>query len=251
MPALTGRVRSGRQAVSPATPSISCPRITSSAKAPVTQDACRSVPSRVKPARAAARIMASLSASVSTCSRCIPRTSNPYRHSSRTVSTPSPRPRYDGRSDSPMWAIRLCVSTPHSTAAPASSSPASSTTENAAGSSRGSVTRTARPPIRRNGPPRPGVAAAPHGHVVVQLGLQDRDVAVVPGPQGGHLTSQHAAFLPEPAPPINRISSRDAPSPGRPDPNGLVTGPRPGEAGRAFRRTSGPTPGWARAGPGA
>jgi ATP-dependent DNA helicase RecQ len=85
----------------PAQSPASSPRITSSAKSPLTQPAPRSVPSSVNPARSAARIIAALLASVSTCSRCRPRTVKPYSHSASTTSVPRPRPRNEGRSDSP------------------------------------------------------------------------------------------------------------------------------------------------------
>src|SRR5271166_6543914 len=52
-------------------------RMTSSAKLPLTQANWRKVPSSTKPARVAAPIMASLSARVSTCSRCRPRMAKP------------------------------------------------------------------------------------------------------------------------------------------------------------------------------
>lgn len=55
----------------------SWPRMTSSTNSPATHAARRKMPSRVNPAWVAARIMAALSASVSTCIRCIPRTSKP------------------------------------------------------------------------------------------------------------------------------------------------------------------------------
>jgi hypothetical protein len=49
----------------------------------------------------------------------------------------------------------------------------------------------------RDRPPGPRIGPEPGRDIVVQLGVQDRDIPVLPGPQPGYFSAQHATFLPE------------------------------------------------------
>jgi len=52
----------------------------------------------------------------------------------------------------------------------------------------------------RDRPPGPRIGPDLGRHIVIQLGVQDRDISVFPGPQPGHFSAQHAMFLPDGSP---------------------------------------------------
>ena len=49
----------------------------------------------------------------------------------------------------------------------------------------------------RDRPPGPRIGPDPGRHIVIQLGVQDRDIFLLPGPQPRYFSAQHAMFLPE------------------------------------------------------